>query len=296
MVEENNRGHAGGGCLTTDDLRNLVVISDLHGGCRLALHPRGPSNLDDGGTYRPSRFQLHLHDRWDEFWEWVRVVARGEPYGVLVNGDVVDGVHHNSTTQISHNIQDQFMIARALLEPVVERCGGRFWMTRGTAAHVGSSSVYEEQVAKALGAIPNKDGQHARWRLKLNLSGRLIVAEHHVGATSSHAYLTSAPWRRLTEALVNEAKSRSKSHVAVKVFSHRHTHVRAAVDGAGGPIWTATTPGWQGPTPFTYRIGGMLPEVGGIFIRVVKTSQRVTDTGEEPVTVKARVWQLGEDD
>lgn len=276
------------------NLRNLVVVSDLHSGCRLALHPKTPSKLDDGGTYKPSRHQLYLAERWAEFWSWVKVVTKGEPYGVLVNGDAIDGVHHRSTTQISQNIEDQIGICRSLLEPIVESAGGRFWMTRGTEAHVGSSGVHEERLARSLGAIPNKEGQYAQWHLKLEMHGRMIYATHHVGATSSHAYLTSAPWRRLTESMVNAAKA-GKKHAAALVFSHRHTHVRSATEGRAGPIWVATTPGWQGPTPFTYRIGGMMPEIGGLLVRVVKTSQRVTDTGEEPVKIVARVWQLGDE-
>lgn len=275
------------------DLRNLVVVSDLHSGCRLALHPRSPSKLDDGGTYKPSRHQLWLADRWDEFWDWVKVVCKGEPYGVLVNGDAIDGVHHRSTTQISQNIEDQIRICTDLLEPVVERAAG-LWMVRGTEAHVGSSGVHEERLAKSLGAIPNAEGQYARWHVKLNLCGRFVYATHHVGATSSHAYLTSAPWRRLTEFLVNSGLT-AKEHPGAVIFSHRHTHVRSAKEGRSGPIWVATTPGWQGPTPFSWRIGGMMPEIGGLVVRVVKASRKVTDTGEEPVKVVARVWQLGDE-
>jgi hypothetical protein len=53
-------------------VRNLIVISDTHCGCRLALHPPECSRLDDGGRYMPSEFQLALWEYWQIFWkEWV---------------------------------------------------------------------------------------------------------------------------------------------------------------------------------------------------------------------------------
>ncbi|GAF68288.1 unnamed protein product, partial [marine sediment metagenome] len=76
---------------------NLIVVSDLHCGCRLGLcHPKGVY-LDDGGTYLPSKIQKKVWKWWREFWdEWVPTITRGEPWDLVVNGDALDGVHHNN--------------------------------------------------------------------------------------------------------------------------------------------------------------------------------------------------------
>jgi MFS family permease len=59
---------------------------------------------------------------WREFWDvWVPEVTKGEPYDLVHNGDVIDGVHHGSTTQISHNIEDQLRIAEAVLGPQIAK-------------------------------------------------------------------------------------------------------------------------------------------------------------------------------
>src|SRR6185295_8990045 len=102
--------------------RNIVVISDTHCGCRLGLcWPQG-SKLDDGGLYAPSRLQLVVWSWWREFWDvWVPKATKGEPFICVHNGDVIDGVHHNSTTQISHNIKDQKDLAIAILRPEIEK-------------------------------------------------------------------------------------------------------------------------------------------------------------------------------
>ena len=93
---------------------NLIIVSDTHCGCKLGLCPPYPMPLDDGGTYTISKVQRKLWAWWQEFWDdWVPRVTKGEPYAVVTNGDTLDGVHHGSTTQISHNLGDQANIAEA---------------------------------------------------------------------------------------------------------------------------------------------------------------------------------------
>jgi hypothetical protein len=101
-------------------VRNLVIVSDTHSGCRLSLCPPSGVRLDDGGFYHPSEFQTKMWAYWREFWDtWVPQVTRGEPYHLIHNGDALEGVHHNATTQISHNIEDQLRIAEDVLSPEI---------------------------------------------------------------------------------------------------------------------------------------------------------------------------------
>ena len=74
-------------------VKNLVVISDTHCGCQLALCP-SKIRLDNGGTYHASRFQTEILTCWNYFWtQWVPQVTRGEPFAVVLNGDAMDGRH-----------------------------------------------------------------------------------------------------------------------------------------------------------------------------------------------------------
>jgi hypothetical protein len=119
----------------------------------------------------------------------VPTVTRGEPYDICHNGDVVEGVHHRATTQISHNILDQKRIAINVLKGEIARCkkmGGTYYHIRGTEAHVGQSSIFEEEVAESLGAKPNEHGQHARydlWKRVGTKDGPLVHLLHHIGTT-----------------------------------------------------------------------------------------------------------------
>lgn len=274
-------------------VRNLVVISDTHSGCRLAVCPPGPIPLDDGGTYSPSEFQKKMWSMWREFWDvWVPEVTRGEPFDLVHNGDAIDGVHHGATTQISQNIEDQLTVAQLLLTPVVAKClesGGIYYHIRGTQAHVGQSGVYEEQLAKRLGAKPNDSGQHARQELwkRVGVSTKRVRAPlvhlmHHIGTTGSAAHESSAVNAELTAEYVEAARwNREPPDFVVR--GHRHRSIAVDLDSAKGYAAAIVAPAWQGKTPFTFKVPGARisePQVGGILIR----------QGDEEFYYRRRVW------
>lgn len=255
-------------------VNNLVVISDTHCGCRVGLHPPHASRLDGGGQYVPSEFQRGLYRWWREFWdEWVPAVTKGEPYDVVHNGDAIDGVHHGSTTQVSHNIGDQVGIAESLLLPIADRCrktGGTYYHIRGTEAHVGQSGEYEERLARQLGAAPNAEGQHARFDLWKRVGNTALVhLLHHIGTTSSAAHESSAVNAEFT-AILTEAARWNREIPDYVVRSHRHRSIAVDINTHKGYAACIVTPAWQGKTPFTWKVPGARvsePQIGGILIR-----------------------------
>jgi len=272
-------------------VNNLIFVADQHCGCRLGLCPPKATKLDDGGTYRPSPFQRKLWRLWREFWdEWVPKVCRGDPYAVCQLGDAVDGVHHGSVTQVSHNLVDQKRIAKKCLEPVVAACEGRFYMVRGTEAHVGPSAQLEEELAESLGAIPDAEGRYARYELwKLLGPGRpkdcaLVHAMHHIGTTGSSHYESTAVHKELVEAFQESGRWGNRAPDFV-VRAHRHRYLHTEIATEGGRAVSIVLPGWQGKTPFTYRIPGArqsMPQFGGIMVRC----------GDEERYMRQRVWSL----
>lgn len=255
-------------------IRNLVVVSDTHCGCRLGLCPPDPIPLDSGGTYQASDFQLKMWALWNEFWDdWIPEVTRGEPYDLVHNGDAIDGRHHNSTTQISQNLDDQARIAEAVMRPRVEQClasGGTYYHIRGTEAHVGQSGENEERLARSLGAKPNAFGQYARFDLWKRVGADCLVhLLHHIGTTSSAAHESSAVNAELTAEYVEAARWHREPPDFI-VRSHRHRSIAVDLNSAKGYAAAIVTPAWQGKTPYVWKIPGARisePQIGGICIR-----------------------------
>lgn len=281
-------------------VRNLIVISDTHCGCRVGLlHPDGIT-VDGGGLYVPSEFQQKMWAWWLEFWnDWVPSVTRGEPFDLVHNGDAIDGVHHGSTTQISQNIHDQVRIAEAVLRPVVEQCkasGGTYYHIRGTEAHVGKSGEYEERLASTLGAKPNDVGQFARYDLwkrvgdkRSSVHAPLVHLLHHIGTTSSASHESSAVNAELTAIYVESARwNREPPDFVVR--SHRHRSIKVTLPARNGQAASLVTPAWQGKTPFVWKVPGARlaePQIGGILIRqgdeVFYTQEWVQSFDRSPV-------------
>lgn len=269
----------------TKTVNNLIVFSDTHVGCRLGLCPPDGAALDDGGRYQPSKFQKKVWSMWEEFWgEWVPEATRKEPFSVVHNGDGIDGVHHNSTTQISQNIEDQVELAYKILKPVVEACEGRYYHIRGTEAHVGKSGIFEEQLAKRLGAIPNAEGQFARYDLWKRVGNALVHCLHHIGTTSSAAHESSAVNAELTASYVEAARWGNEPPDFI-VRSHRHRSIAVDLNSVKGYAAGIVTPAWQGKTPFVWKVPGArlaTPQFGGILIR----------QGNEEFFYRRKVWSI----
>lgn len=273
---------------STERVNNLIVVSDTHSGCRMGLlHPDG-AVLDGGGRYQPSKVQLKMWALWEEFWgEWVPEVTRGEPFDLVHNGDALDGVHHRSTTQISHNLEDQQRMAEAVLRGPVEQCkasGGTYYHIRGTEAHVGQSGEYEERLARTLGAKPNAEGQYARYDLWKRVGGCLVHLLHHIGTTSSAAHESSAVNAELTAEYVEAARWRREPPDYI-VRSHRHRSIAVDLNSANGYAAGIVTPAWQLKTPYVWKVPGARisePQLGGILIR----------QGDEEHFYRRKVWSM----
>jgi len=267
-------------------INNIIVISDLHCGCRMGLFPADGVILDEGNTAKPSLLQREVWSMWREFWDkWVPKVTKREPYILVINGDALDGRHHGSTTQISQNLSDQQKIAEAVLEPVIglKQCKA-YYHIRGTEAHVGQSGEQEELLAKSLGAV--KDGKNfARWEMWLKLHKALIHFSHHIGTTASSAYESTAVYKEMVEAF-NEAGRWKDEAPDVVVRSHRHRQfeIRIATEkGYGIPL---VTPAWQLKTPFVHRMASGragTPQIGGYLIR---------HGDEDEIFTRFKVWKI----
>ena len=270
-----------------DNMRNIIVVSDTHCGCQFGLCP-DKIQIDAGGTYESSDPQKEVYKKWLEFWnEWVPHITKNEPYIVVHNGDIVDGSHHNSVTQITHNLADQANIATLCMDPVLsaKKCKD-YYHIRGTEVHVGQSGQDEERIAKRLGAIPNEAGNYSRHDLWLELGGKLIHFSHHIGTSSSSSYESTAVFKELVEAY-NEAGRWHERPPDLLVRSHRHRAFKIEIPAEGGFAMSLVTPGWQLITPFVWRLASgraSTPQIGGYLIR---------SGDEDGLYTRGKIWKTG---
>lgn len=243
----------------------FAVVSDLHCGSTLGLcHPDG-QQLDDGGHYIPSAAQRKMWDCWSEYWSRVKEVAKGANLIVIVNGDAVDGDHHNTPQIVSRNLAaTQHEIAERVLGPAMRLAPAAIHLVRGTESHVGASAAFEERLARSLGApkCPST-GAHSRWHLQIDSHGVLLDFAHH-------GRLGTRPWTKMTgpstlasEILLAAAKHGTKPP-DVAFRSHYH---QEADTFDNYPTRLIQTRGWQLSTAFVHRIAaGSLPQIGGLIV------------------------------
>jgi len=261
-------------------IRNVVVIGDTHFGCAFGLCPP-KVKLDEGGYYHHSKFQKEVWGMWKQFWnKYVPLFTKSEPFVLVHLGDCIDGVHHNSSTQITHNIKDQLLIAKQVMEPIVSKCK-RYFHIRGTGSHVGQSGEADESLAASLGAEPDEVGNYARYVLWLKMNKKLLHFSHHIGGTGSSSYESTAVYREMVEAFV-EAGRHEKKPPDMIIRGHRHRYFKTEVDGKISIV----APSWQLKTPYVYRLPSgraSSPQIGGIVIR---------SGSDDPLYTRSKVWHL----
>lgn len=252
-------------------MKTVTVISDLHIGSSVGFCPVRGITLAEGGRYEPSRFQKSTYRSFHNFIEYSQHLGESADTRTLViNGDTIDGFHHNTVALVTNNIQVQEGAAIELLKNIAKEYDQVF-VVRGTEAHVQSGAQAEERIAAAIGATPNED-QASWWQLWLDVDGVIFNIAHHISTTSSAAYESSAVMREMTAALV-EAGQWGQKLPDVIIRSHRHRYIKVAIPSIRGEIQAVVTPAWQLRTPFIERIDRMrMPHIGGI-VCVVENEQ-----------------------
>ena len=246
----------------------VVVVSDLHVGCEMALMPREGWLRDGGNLVTPSKLQGVLCDWWDEFWAWCDEETGGR-YDVVVNGDLIEGVHHRATTPWSANIGVQRACCESILLPVRERAR-RLYVIRGTEAHVGQSAEDDEAIARGIKA-DRAEGAHgyAAWEMFYRFGDHLAHFAHHVSTSSSPFSETSALLREQVTGYV-EAGRWGDEPAAMYIRSHRHICSGICHPSRHGITSTWTSPAWQLKTPYVHKIGARMtqPQIGGLLLCV----------------------------
>lgn len=243
----------------------LAVVSDLHTNSTVGLVP--PTvDLDDGGQYKASKDQRWLWRNWRHFWATAAATAKEHGANLIgvVNGDSLDGDHHGTPQIITRNPNDQLLIAAAALQPMLDVVDA--WiMVRGTEAHVGKSSAFEEHLAADCGALEMGDnGRRSVDYLVLDVNGVRFEIKHHPESGDMRPWTRGNGATRIAEIVTRAymASGDRPPHVAIR--SHRHVFSDSARHTR--PVYVVCLPSWQFPTNYVHRLGlggTTVPTFGG---------------------------------
>lgn len=227
-------------------IRLVIVFSDLHCGSTVGLCPPGFETIE-GQRVGLSLFQEWLWQCWtDATMSWIPAVTGGDPFAVVLLGDMIEGNHHHTKQIISPESADHVACAAHALSPTLERAD-KVYVVKGTECHVGNA---EDALGNQFGAEKDPDsGRRAFNRLRLNVAGVSCAFRHHVG-TTSRPWLESGELARAISQEQEEATIAGHTPPRVLVAGHRHRFGKyddgrrlCVVNGA-----------WQGLTTYGHKV------------------------------------------
>ena len=236
----------------------VVCFSDLHVGSTVALCPPGGIALEDGGRYMPNPAQVWIWQQWAGFWDSIRVQRKRRPVVGIMNGEFVDGRHHE-TTQLASSSPE--IMAGAALEvmAVAMPALSTLYVTRGTEAHAGHGAASDYNIARELGAVIDPiTGMRAAYQWRINIGGVIFDAAHHVSGSAR----ATGRGNGIRAEMLDSILSGDAPDVIVR--SHVHTY-----SDTGRNFWPRqafVTPAWQLKTAFAHRVTRVRPQVVGAVV------------------------------
>jgi hypothetical protein len=250
----------------------FALISDLHCGSKLALCPPAIT-LDEGGTYRANKGQLWLWPHYLKFWEVVKekttkkfMQSRPDLYLGFV-GEFRDGVHFTSQS-ITTNEADIAKMVRQALQPAIELEPDYSFVWRGSRAHSGNASWFDEFIADGLkdelNVQPDIDGRYAAWERNLWIEDVLFDITHHV--SMGRLPHTEGPSVARAANLLAQYYERDERLPDVAIRGHQH---RMYDTGDIAPIRMITLPSWKFNDAYIMKLTqSRIPHFGGVVFEI----------------------------
>ena len=226
--------------------RAVVIVSDTHVGSTRAVCTPDFQHFE-GNVVRQNDLQKWIYECWHHCWhEFVPSYFGKDKYVLVVNGDVVDGIHHKTKETMSNEVADHLDDAVKLFEPAVKRAD-KVFVVEGTDAHTGSR---EHSFGAQVGAEVNPlSGRHSFDSLYLEVAGTPGVVRHHINATTRR-YLTATQYSIHMGMEVQRAAEEGMP--IPKWFARAHRHVHGVFENAYGAM--GITGAWQADTRWVRKV------------------------------------------
>lgn len=240
----------------------IAVCNDLHVGSPFAVSP-ARWLMHDGHEFHPNELQHIILAHWLACWTNVAKLRKGARLVVLVLGDVIEGVHHETTQVVTSRIDTQEAMAVAVIESALKiaRFDNRRDVIRfahGTPAHDGNGSASNERVARAVLDLDANDGTPAANDiLRLVVNGVRFDATHKPGSgPGSRAHTLGNAFHGWLRSLYFSALEEGQLPPRYVLTAHHHQYLRRDVHATRGHVALTgiICPSWKVKDEYVYRV------------------------------------------
>ena len=265
----------------------LALPSDTHAGSTLGLIPPKQYQLQEGGFYDPTPGQKLVWQQWEHNWKLIKEARKKANLVVVHCGDLVEGIHHETTQIVSNRVDTQENIAAISLDKafrIAMMDGDKYYQISGTESHAGNGSSSEERVAKDLDHVvpvweqtffdeegEKKNGRYTWDRLYREINGVVFDISHHGGSVGQRAWTEENGLYNKIKSIYWTCVDNHKPIPRYWIRGHNHKYVRAEYRGRNGIITGIMLPGYQIKTGFVYKKMNFDPtpaDVGMVWIEI----------------------------
>lgn len=277
---------------------------------------------------RPNAAQRALWSRFEEFTAGIAARRQGRRLVVVLMGDLIDGVHHQSRQIVTANLSEQRDLFVDCADYFLQQTGfdserDRLYVLHGTDIRGTHGSADDaNQIGRDLGAVPFLRPDHDRpesedgepelterdkrrgwwgWReLELDIYGQLVQLTHHapVGKGTRYPLYGNAmrSWVKSHQLLRLASGLRIPRYV---VWAHKHTaHQETARLENGrptGPLTTAVcVPALQGKSHWVRQAIPLAPEtdIGGWWATIDQDGKTECELDYVPLDLGVRTERI----
>ena len=284
----------------------LAIVSDMQVGSTLALCP--PKwNLLDGGTFHASPAQMIIYRQWIRSAQVLKDIlteGRGRKRLVLIlNGEPVDGHHHDTPQLITKRPQEQIEMSISLLDEFLQivdyhpKKGDMIYLVRGTDAH--EKGEYIEQIGRDIIGVRAKrkdtsnlikDGLYHYQKLRLSINDNLIHVTHKGFNRGTRAWTTANSIGYALKSIYFNNLNHGVPIPNYVIRSHNHVYTHASYEDRHAKMWGCITPCWQLKTYFGNHVAGNedINTIGNIYIDIngtgtSKVIPEILEIEDEPI-------------
>lgn len=230
---------------SNEKIRTVVVLSDIHAGSTVALLPPGFTTLE-GQEIGQSPIQRWLWQCWEHCTRWLDEIVGADPHALVLNGDLIEGVHHGTKQVISPDTNDHVEAAIHILRPLAAKAS-RTFVVKGTECHTSNTEIV---IGKALKLeVDPETNLPAFDRLTLDVCGVRVVVRHHI-PSAVRPYLESSQFSIQMGSEIIEAVRNHEPAPRVLCCAHRHRFGQYS----DGHSLTIVSPPWQMLTRHGHKV------------------------------------------